>query len=185
MTQNQLIELFESEHVKSLIERAEEHGGQLEAPELEAFVLEHDIGEEDAELLQRELEAHNIEITQPDADEKEEAVAEKRYEAGPVSGAADSLQLFLADVGRHKLLTAAEEVALAKRIERGDPVAKRVMIESNLRLVVSIAKGYRGLGVPFLDLIQEGTLGLNRAVEKFDWRRGFKFSTYATWWIRQ
>src|SRR5206468_2100867 len=98
---------------------------------------------------------------------------------------ADSLQLFLADVGRHKLLTAAEEVALAKRIERGDPVAKRRMIESNLRLVVSIAKGYRGLGVPFLDLIQEGTLGLNRAVEKFDWRRGYKFSTYATWWIRQ
>ena len=186
MTQNQLIELFESEHVKALMERAEEHGGQLEAPELEAFVLEHDIGEEDAELLQRELETHNIEIVQPDGgDEKEEAVAEKRYEAGPVSGAADSLQLFLADVGRHKLLTAAEEVALAKRIERGDPVAKRVMIESNLRLVVSIAKGYRGLGVPFLDLIQEGTLGLNRAVEKFDWRRGFKFSTYATWWIRQ
>ena len=100
-------------------------------------------------------------------------------------GAADSLQLFLADIGRHKLLTAAEEVMLAKAIERGDLIAKRRMIESNLRLVVSIAKGYRGLGVPFLDLIQEGTLGLNRAVEKFDWRRGYKFSTYATWWIRQ
>jgi RNA polymerase primary sigma factor len=97
----------------------------------------------------------------------------------------DSLQLFLAEAGRHPLLTAAEEVALAKRIERGDLAAKRLMVESNLRLVVTTAKGYRGLGVPFLDLIQEGSLGLNRAVEKFDWRRGFKFSTYATWWIRQ
>ncbi len=97
----------------------------------------------------------------------------------------DSLQLFLAQAARHQLLTAADEVTLAKRIEKGDVVAKRTMIESNLRLVVSIAKGYRGLGVPFLDLIQEGTIGLNRAVEKFDWRRGYKFSTYATWWIRQ
>jgi RNA polymerase primary sigma factor len=97
----------------------------------------------------------------------------------------DALQLFLVEIGRRRLLTAAEEVALAKRIERGDSAAKQHMIESNLRLVVSIAKGYRGLGVPFLDLIQEGTIGLNRAVEKFEWRRGFKFSTYATWWIRQ
>jgi RNA polymerase primary sigma factor len=184
LTQNQLIELLESEHVKALIERAEEHGGHLAAAELEAFSLEHDLGEEEAELLQRELEAHAIEIAHADGEEKEDA-AQPQFEADAVSGAADSLQLFLADVGRHKLLTASEEVALAKRIERGDPVAKRKMIESNLRLVVSIAKGYRGLGVPFLDLIQEGTLGLNRAVEKFDWRRGFKFSTYATWWIRQ
>jgi RNA polymerase primary sigma factor len=97
----------------------------------------------------------------------------------------DGLQLFLAEMGRHRLLTAAEEVALAKRIERGDAAAKQRMIECNLRLVASVAKGYRGLGVPFLDLIQEGAIGLNRAVEKFDWRRGFKFSTYATWWIRQ
>jgi RNA polymerase primary sigma factor len=187
LTQNQLIELFESEHVKALIERGEEHGGHLEATDLEAFVVEHDLGEEEAELLQRELEAHSIEIgaSGDDAEAEKEAAAQAQYEAEAVSGAADSLQLFLADVGRHKLLTASEEVALAKRIERGDPVAKRKMIESNLRLVVSIAKGYRGLGVPFLDLIQEGTLGLNRAVEKFDWRRGFKFSTYATWWIRQ
>jgi RNA polymerase primary sigma factor len=184
LTQNQLIELLDSEHVKALIERAEEHGGSLAVTDIEAFVLEHDLGEDDTELLQRELEAHGIEIAHPDAAAEKEA-EKPQYEAGAVSGAADSLQLFLADVGRHKLLTASEEVALAKRIERGDPVAKRTMIESNLRLVVSIAKGYRGLGVPFLDLIQEGTLGLNRAVEKFDWRRGFKFSTYATWWIRQ
>ncbi len=97
----------------------------------------------------------------------------------------DGLQLFLAEIGRHPLLTAAQEQSLSKRVERGDRVAKRTMIESNLRLVVSIAKDYRGLGLPLLDLIQEGTLGLTRAVEKFDWRRGFKFSTYATWWIRQ
>ena len=97
----------------------------------------------------------------------------------------DSLQLFLQDVGKHKLLTAAEEVALAKRVERGDKAAKERMINANLRLVVSIAKKYRGHGVPFLDLIQDGVIGLNRAVEKFDWRKGYKFSTYATWWIRQ
>ena len=97
----------------------------------------------------------------------------------------DSLQLLLDDIGRTTLLTAAEEVALAKRIERGDYEAKQRMIESNLRLVVSIAKRYRNLGLPFADLIQEGSIGLVRAVEKFDYRRGFKFSTYAAWWIRQ
>ena len=97
----------------------------------------------------------------------------------------DALQLFLREAGRHALLTAAQEVELSKKIERGDPVAKQHMIQSNLRLVVSIAKNYRNQGLPFLDLIQEGTLGLIRAVEKFDWRRGYKFSTYATWWIRQ
>jgi len=95
------------------------------------------------------------------------------------------VELFLAEIGRHRLLSAAEEVALAKRVERGDLSANKQMINANLRLVVSIAKRYRGLGVPFLDLIQEGALGLNRAVEKFDWRRGYKFSTYAHWWIRQ
>ena len=190
MTQNQLIELFESEQLKALVERSEERGF-VDPTELEAFAVEHDLGDAEAELLQRELETHGLEIGQPDAEsekgkEKEKEIAENEvWAAESLSGAADSLQLFLADVGKHKLLTAAQEVGLAKRIERGDPVAKRTMIESNLRLVVSIAKGYRGLGVPFLDLIQEGTLGLNRAVEKFDWRRGFKFSTYATWWIRQ
>src|SRR4029450_12416632 len=136
----------------------------------------------------RELERTGLEIGPPATPaagvQPSEAPQEKQAEPAPepqvaaaaISGSADSLQLFLADVGRHKLLTAAEEVMLAKRIERGDPTAKRHMIEANLRRGVSIAKGYRGLGVPFLDLIQEGTLGLNRAVEKFDWRRGYKFS---------
>jgi RNA polymerase primary sigma factor len=101
------------------------------------------------------------------------------------SGSQDSLQLLLAEISMHPLLTAAEEVSLAKRIERGDVAAKHRMVEGNLRLVVSIAKRYRGMGLPFLDLIQEGAIGLGRAVEKFDWRRGHKFSTYATWWIRQ
>ena len=99
--------------------------------------------------------------------------------------AADGLQFFLKDISKVELLTAAEEVELAKRIERGDHRAKQEMVEANLRLVVSIAKRYRNQGLPFLDLIQEGTIGLVRAAEKFDWRKGFKFSTYATWWIRQ
>jgi RNA polymerase primary sigma factor len=97
----------------------------------------------------------------------------------------DSLRLYLRAIGRVELLSAAEEIELARRIERGDMEAKRQMVEANLRLVVSIAKGYLGRGLGFLDLIQEGSLGLIRAVEKFDYRRGFKFSTYATWWIRQ
>ena len=100
-------------------------------------------------------------------------------------GTTDGLQLFLRGIGKRRLLTAREEVGLAKRIERGDLDAKQKLVESNLRLVVSIAKNYRNQGLPFLDLIQEGTIGLVRAAEKFDYRKGFKFSTYATWWIRQ
>jgi RNA polymerase primary sigma factor len=103
----------------------------------------------------------------------------------PRAASADGLQLFLKDIGKVDLLTAAQEVELAKRIERGDHIAKQEMVEANLRLVVSIAKKYRNQGLPFLDLIQEGTIGLVRAAEKFDYRKGFKFSTYATWWIRQ
>jgi RNA polymerase primary sigma factor len=112
-----------------------------------------------------------------------------REDEGAVNAAqeasTDALQLFLKDVGKVDLLTAAQEVELAKRIERGDHRAKQEMVEANLRLVVSIAKRYRNQGLPFLDLIQEGTIGLVRAAEKFDYRKGFKFSTYATWWIRQ
>jgi RNA polymerase primary sigma factor len=193
LTQNQLQELLETEPARLLLEGAEERGF-VKPAELEAFALEHDLAEDEVEQLTRELEAIGLEVSEHAADEEpaqqqpaqREQPAEREPETQHVLvGAADSLQLFLADIGRHKLLTAAEEVMLAKAIERGDVTAKRRMIESNLRLVVSIAKGYRGLGVPFLDLIQEGTLGLNRAVEKFDWRRGYKFSTYATWWIRQ
>jgi RNA polymerase primary sigma factor len=115
-----------------------------------------------------------------DADEEEEPAV---HAVDVLSS--DSLQRFLRDIGRTKLLTAAQEIELAKRVERGDLRAKRHMIEANIRLVVSIAKHYREQGLPFLDLIQEGTIGLVRAVEKFDYRRGYKFSTYATWWIRQ
>jgi RNA polymerase primary sigma factor len=104
---------------------------------------------------------------------------------GAIEPSLDSLRLYLHAIGRVRLLTAEEEVCLAKRIERGDVAAKQHMVEANLRLVVSIAKGYVGRGLTFLDLIQEGSLGLIRAVEKFDYRRGYKFSTYATWWIRQ
>jgi RNA polymerase primary sigma factor len=192
--------LLESDQIRAIVEGAEERGF-VDPAQLEAFAAELELNDQEVEELTRELERTGLEIGQPAAGTAAPPSAapkaeekEKQEEPAPepevvpsvaISGSADSLQLFLADVGRHKLLTAAEEVMLAKRIERGDPSAKRHMIESNLRLVVSIAKGYRGLGVPFLDLIQEGTLGLNRAVEKFDWRRGYKFSTYATWWIRQ
>jgi RNA polymerase primary sigma factor len=114
-----------------------------------------------------------------------EAARDEPEEAVDTEYSADSLQLFLKDIGKVELLTAAREVELAKRIERGDHQAKQEMVEANLRLVVSIAKRYRNQGLPFLDLIQEGTIGLVRAAEKFDWRKGYKFSTYATWWIRQ
>jgi RNA polymerase primary sigma factor len=112
-------------------------------------------------------------------------VKEPAAQTSPGELSTDSLQLFLSNIGRVSLLTAPQEVELAKRIERGDRRAKNQLIEANLRLVVSIAKRYRNQGLPFLDLIQEGTIGLVRATEKFDYRKGFKFSTYATWWIRQ
>ena len=120
-----------------------------------------------------------------EADAVVEEYVDEEIEAVELPSSAGSLDLFLNEIGRYPLLTAAEEVILAKAVERGDRAAKERMINSNLRLVVSIAKRYRGRGVPFGDLIQDGVIGLNRAVEKFDHRKGFKFSTYATWWIRQ
>jgi RNA polymerase primary sigma factor len=166
--------------LSTFLDAAEERG-VVEETELEALAFEHDLDEEELGVLRAELATREVEVA---------AAADRTVETtrGPMSeipAASDSLTLFMNDIGRHRLLTAAEEVELAKKIERGDREAKERMINSNLRLVVSIAKRYRGHGVPFGDLIQEGVIGLNRAVEKFDWRRGFKFSTYATWWIRQ
>src|SRR4029453_1069788 len=131
----------------------------------------------------RELEQRGIEVLE----EHREQQPPPPPSPQPIGQEAttDALQLFPRDAGRHPLLTAAQEVELAKRIERGEGQAKQTMIQSNLRLVVSIAKNYRNQGLPFLDLIQEGTLGLIRTVEKFDWRLAYKFPTYATWWIRQ
>ena len=163
--------------VHAFLDEVEERGAIDEA-ELEAFALEHDIDEDELTALRAELEAREVEIVMPPAPEPVDV------DHGVV-GAGDSLTLFMNRAGRYRLLTAADEVALAKRVERGDAAAKELMINSNLRLVISIAKRYQGRDVPLLDLIQEGVIGLNRAVEKFDWRRGFKFSTYATWWIRQ
>jgi RNA polymerase primary sigma factor len=158
-----------------------EDRGVVDETELEALAFEHDLDDEEVEALRAELAAREVDVATP-AEQAEEAT---RGPAADLPAATDSLTLFMNEIGRHRLLTAAEEVELAKKVERGDREAKERMINSNLRLVVSIAKRYRGHGVPFGDLIQEGIIGLNRAVEKFDWRRGFKFSTYATWWIRQ
>jgi len=161
----------------AFLEEIEAHG-QIDESALEAFAVEHDLEDDDLGALRAELEARDVEILAP-------ATPEPTYEADAPAGTADALTLFMNRAGRFQLLTAAEEVALAKLVERGDAAAKERMINSNLRLVVSIAKRYQGHGLTLLDLIQEGVIGLNRAVEKFDWRKGFKFSTYATWWIRQ
>jgi RNA polymerase primary sigma factor len=152
----------------------EDHGGARQPPELTTVAHPAESGsEEDSDGEAGEaLEAPVEEAKDPDV-------------GLPVDASLDSLRLYLRAIGRVPLLSAVEEVALAKRIERGDMMAKQHMVEANLRLVVSIAKGYVGRGLTLLDLIQEGSLGLIRAVEKFDHRRGYKFSTYATWWIRQ
>ena len=172
--------LLAQDDLRALLDACE-HSGSIRAPEVSDIVETHDLTGLEQEALVRELDKRGIEIVET----VPEAPAPPPVAPAPVETTTDALQLFLREAGRHRLLTAAQEVALAKRIERGDTDAKAQMIQANLRLVVSIAKNYRNQGLPFLDLIQEGTLGLIRAVEKFDWRRGFKFSTYATWWIRQ
>ncbi|HET7648440.1 MAG TPA: sigma-70 family RNA polymerase sigma factor [Gaiellaceae bacterium] len=165
-----------------LLEHGEEHGC-VNMTELYEIVGRLELEDEDVESLLERLEHAGIEIT----DDCSRAIQEEvTYTNAQVASATtDSLQLFLNEAGRYPLLTAAQEVELAKRIEAGDKAAKDLLVNSNLRLVVSIAKKYQGHGLTLLDLIQEGIIGLIRAAEKFDWRKGFKFSTYATWWIRQ
>jgi RNA polymerase primary sigma factor len=179
--------LLLSGELQRLVEAAEELG-TLRQSELNDVLEPLALDPLETDAVYRELEKRAIEIVDDLLEDGEPAPAAlPTLQPVPASfeTTTDALQLFLREAGRHPLLTAAEEVAIAKQVERGDPLAKQRMIQSNLRLVVSIAKNYRNQGLPFLDLIQEGTLGLIRAVEKFDWRRGYKFSTYATWWIRQ
>jgi RNA polymerase primary sigma factor len=185
-----------SEQAQDLLSYLEEHGIEIVAAEgarveTGALAEAFETAEEAPEPVEREedpLEAAESE----DEDDVDQLALRSRLDDMrkaevdlSVEPSVDSLRLYLRSIGRVPLLTAEEEVSLAKRIERGDVSAKQHMIEANLRLVVSIAKGYMGRGMNFLDLIQEGSLGLIRAVEKFDYRRGYKFSTYATWWIRQ
>src|SRR4051795_2932261 len=191
-----VVELQELEEVKLLVTKGTATG-VLTYAEIALALAEIDLDESDIEDLHGFFEKSEIELVE-DIDPAISANQEERAPDGKgrrrkaktqldlkPDMTTDSLQLFLKDIGKVRLLTAQEEVDLAKAIERGDLDAKQKMVESNLRLVVSIAKNYRNQGLPFLDLIQEGTLGLVRAAEKFDYRKGFKFSTYATWWIRQ
>jgi RNA polymerase primary sigma factor len=160
-----------------------EEQGCIEYSQVDELAASLELEDDDVQALYEEIERRGIELKDDCA---RQGAADAAYVNGDLAHATtDALQLFLNEAGRYKLLTAEEEVELAKRVERGDREAKDLMINSNLRLVVSIAKRYQGHGLSLLDLIQEGIIGLIRAVEKFDWRRGYKFSTYATWWIRQ
>src|ERR687888_2163821 len=171
------------QQIQALLDHGEEQGC-LNLSQFSEFVQEHELDEEQLTHLYEELDARHIDLTDDCA--RAETEADPTYVNGDLAVATtDALQLFLNEAAKWPLLTAEEEVELAKQIERGDQQAKERMINSNLRLVVSIAKRYQGHDLHLLDLIQEGIIGLIRAVEKFDWRRGFKFSTYATWWIRQ
>jgi RNA polymerase primary sigma factor len=168
--------------VAALVARGEE-AGCLDLSEVDRTVQEGRLDDDQAQLLHDELEARGIELA--DDCGRADAVPSTYVNGNLATSTTDSLQLFLNEVRRHPLLTKEEEVELSQRIERGDLEAKERMINSNLRLVVSIAKKYQGHELSLLDLIQEGILGLIRAAEKFDWRKGYKFSTYATFWIRQ
>jgi RNA polymerase primary sigma factor len=163
--------------------------GFLTYDEIVGALQDADVSKEQVEDFYSHLLEVGVEVMDADGEVLATTAAvrgERRAELDlTVEPSLDSLRLYLREIGRVPLLTAGQEVALAKRIERGELDAKAEMVEANLRLVVSIAKGYLGRGLSFLDLIQEGSLGLIRAVEKFDYRRGYKFSTYATWWIRQ
>src|SRR5947199_1663480 len=183
------ISLPDIDELKALVQEGQEKG-YLTFDEVAAALEEIELTKEQLEDFYTYLLDHNIELL--DGESKQQAQQERLIhgEKPPeldltVEPSLDSLRLYLREIGKVPLLTADQEVSLAKRIERGDMRAKQQMIEANLRLVVSIAKGYLGRGLSFLDLIQEGSLGLIRAVEKFDYRKGYKFSTYATWWIRQ
>jgi RNA polymerase primary sigma factor len=172
-------DVLATDEARGLLEVGKQ-AGSLSAEEIALALDELDLEPGALDSFYDALEAMEISVVEEPQVEEEVVPAELAREIST-----DSLQLFLKDIGKVDLLTAAQEVELAKRIERGDHRAKQEMVEANLRLVVSIAKRYRNQGLPFLDLIQEGTIGLVRAAEKFDYRKGFKFSTYATWWIRQ
>jgi RNA polymerase primary sigma factor len=169
--------------IEALLAHGEEEEGCIELSEVDELAQRLDLEDEDVQVLYEEIERRGVQLK--DDCGRDEAQGATYVNGDLAHATTDALQLFLNEVGRYPLLTAKEEVELAKRIERGDQEAKERMINSNLRLVVSIAKRYQGHGLSLLDLIQEGIIGLIRAVEKFDWRRGYKFSTYATWWIRQ
>jgi len=167
--------------IAALVDRGES-AGCLDLSEVDELAQALDLEDDDIGQLYEQLQARGIELRDDCGRDAEPAPLD---DAVLASATTDTLQLFLNEIGRHRLLTPDEEIELARRIEKGDLAAKERMINANLRLVVSIAKKYQGSELTLLDLIQEGILGLIRAVEKFDWRRGYRFSTYATWWIRQ